>query len=333
MKKIKTFPQIHSEYPWTQYQEATPTAPVEKIREKLHGGNYNNMKTHIQNISNEGYLELEDGQSWEEMGYEVGDEITFRANSDIYKIIKINSNVAKIAVSAFSDSAPTGKIVVPIPAHGRHPLLRETVNRLKNQTLPIHQIILMGDEPETKEIAEETGALFTECPNQPLGFKWQHGINIAREFNPDAVLMLGSSDWISDNWCEVMMREIDRGADLIGKRKMMFVDVNETNECRLVSWNGYSRWVSWRTYEPIGAGRLFSKNILDKLGWSLFNTNAREGMDLNSLLYVVQRNGRVKMIEDPCDTIMALSLSFYHMWGNLHGFDSLCTASTMSHRI
>ena len=69
------------------------------------------------------------------------------------------------------------------------------------------------------DIAEETGALFVQCQNLPLGFKWQRGMDIAREFDPDAILMLGSSDWVSDNWCEIMMKRIIAGADMVGKER------------------------------------------------------------------------------------------------------------------
>jgi hypothetical protein len=34
------------------------------------------------------------------------------------------------------------------------------------------------------------------------------------------------------------------------------------------------------------------------------------------------------MIQDPCNNIMAMSVSFYHLWGNMHGYDRTCASPT-----
>ena len=117
-----------------------------------------------------------------------------------------------------------------------------------------------------------------------------------------------------------------------GKRKMMFLDVNANNKKRLISWNGYRRTTN-RSREPIGAGRLISRGILDKLNWQSYNIKDNRNMDYTSFTRVLRAGGRVEIIEDPCDTIMALSLSFFHKWGNLHGFESLCTRKSSAKRV
>jgi hypothetical protein len=276
-----------------------------------------------------GYLELERGQSWHDWGVSVGDQISFFSNGQKYKILKLDSAVAKIAPvnSVFSDTKQTSKIVVPIPAHGREKLLRETIKLLKKQTHQVH-IIVLGDTDSVKNIAEEENVMFVHHPNQPLGSKWQKGVECARELGADAILMLGSSDWISDKWCETMIKEIERGADLVGKRNMLFMDVDHKNEYSLISWNGYPPWVHYRTMEPIGAGRMISKNILDKIHWHLFDKDAIKSMDFISLRNVLFGGGEVNMIQDPCNNIMAMSVSFYHLWGNMHGYDRTCASPT-----
>jgi phosphohistidine phosphatase SixA len=45
-------------------------------------------------------------------------------------------------------------IVCPVPAYGRYPLVRLTVDRLLNVN-NVDKVILIGHEPEVKKIAED----------------------------------------------------------------------------------------------------------------------------------------------------------------------------------
>jgi len=108
----------------------------------------------------------------------------------------------------------------------------------------------------------------------------------------------------------------------------LFMDVDHKNEYSLISWNGYAPYVDYRTMEPIGAGRMISKNILDKIHWNLFDKDAIKSMDFISLRNVLFGGGEVNMIQDPCNNIMAMSVSFYHLWGNMHGYESTCASPT-----
>lgn len=274
-----------------------------------------------------GFLELIKGQEWKALGYKKQDKLCFSNTGQEYEILNIDKQVAKISLTTTvadskKNTTAKSKIVVPIPVHGREPLLRQTIRRLKRQTHPVH-IIIMGETPSERQIAEEEEVEFLKHQNHPLGAKWQAGMDRARELEADAVLMLGSADWLSDNWCEVLIQRINSGSDLVGKREMFFLDVDHQNNKKMVFWNGYTPWTNYRTMEPIGAGRLISKTILNKVDWQIYNTKAKKSMDFHSLLTILMAGGDVEMIEDPCNSVMALSLSFGHLWGNLHSFKEL----------
>ena len=270
-----------------------------------------------------GYIESANGKLWDKRIYATGSNIRISNDYREYKITSVKNKFLEIKAKEAVVKDPNFKIVVPIPAYGRAPLLRHTIRRLSRQALPIHKIIVMGCEDEIREVAESEGALYVEHKNRPLGLKWQYGMDVSREFDPDAVLMLGSSDWISDDWCLEMSKYIIDGYDLIGKRKMMFLDVAGHKERRLIAWNGYTLG-SGRACEPIGAGRLFSRRVLDKIDWKLYNTTKNNNMDHTSMNRILAAGGKVGYATDLSDSIMALSLSFPSLWGNLHGFDSLC---------
>jgi glycosyltransferase involved in cell wall biosynthesis len=211
------------------------------------------------------------------------------------------------------------KIVTAIPVHGRHRLLIKTLSRLKRQTLPLHEVVVIGSTNEDRKLAESVGCGYIYHENQPLGKKWQHGIDHLMTFNPDAVLILGSSDWISDYWCEHMADEMGQGFDMVGKKEIFFLDVGKGDDKRLMYWKGYfPKKDPHRFNEPIGAGRLISRRILDELNWQIFDVRARSSMDWISYRKIVRAGGKVKCVTD--GSIEAMSIS-HHEWNNLHSFD------------
>jgi hypothetical protein len=338
MKDVKIFPRVDSEYPWSDYQdlghsniEVRRDIALSKWSSDIYNNaEYKDLDSYVHKNNNKGFLELEKTQTWKELGYKVGDKFSFAKNDYVYKITNIDANIASIVLCDSVLEKIDAKVAVPIPVHGRVPLVYETVAMLKRQTLPVDKIILIGEEKEVAPIAEETGVLWIQSENYPLGNKWQVGMDYARQFEPDAIMMLGSSDWVSEKWCEVMMREISKNPDIsmIGKRNMMFLDVDNIQAKRLISWNGYARTgtAMARAFEPIGAGRMITKDILEKINWQFYDRSATKSMDFISLMRIKSKNAIIKFINDPCNLIMALSLSFYHKWGNMHGFETMCRA-------
>ena len=90
------------------------------------------------------------------------------------------------------------RVVAVIPVFGRHPLLKHTIERLLKRN-GCSDVICVGEE-EDRDVCKVAGAKFYYKDNKYLGEKWNHAFKKAKELKPDAVLFVGSSDWLSDNW-------------------------------------------------------------------------------------------------------------------------------------
>lgn len=208
---------------------------------------------------------------------------------------------------------PTGLIVAVIPVKGRLPLLGHTIRRLYEKN-GVHTVICVGEGPADRNECEHFGAEWVEFPNKPLGKKWNAGFLKAKEYNPDACLFVGSSDWISDNWIEYTSGYL-REYDLIGKPDFNLLDFGK--QLRACHWRGYTD--HRRANEPIGIGRILSKRILDKLGWQPMDNHLDSSLDWSMYQKILAAGGRVKLLRT--DEIQSLSLST-SAWENKHSFES-----------
>jgi hypothetical protein len=206
-------------------------------------------------------------------------------------------------------------IACVIPVSGREPLLWHTIQRLKRQAGPV-SVVCVGLLDSERAVCEAAGAKFVPHCNHPLGEKWQYGLNCFRPFASEieAFLLLGSSDWITDNWCGLGLEAIRAGAGVVGREEIHFLHIGEGNAKTMVRWKGYDEKA--RRGEFIGTGRLYSRAILDRLEWRLFDRTKNTGMDWYSLQNAMKAGAKVVAI--PGDRhVHALSLSTYR-WGNLH---------------
>lgn len=204
------------------------------------------------------------------------------------------------------------KTVAVIPVHGRHELVKHTIERLlkKNGCMAV---ICAGITELERAVCEKSGAIFIEHENLPLSNKWNACFLEAKKLNPDAVLFMGSSDWISDNWITYCSQWIDR-ADLIGHRGFHLLDIGQ--QFRVCYWDGYGP--GRREKEPIGIGRILSARILDKLEWKPIDEGLNNSIDWSMYQNVLKSGGKVQCLEG--QKIKSLSISC-DKWPNMHKFE------------
>ncbi len=206
------------------------------------------------------------------------------------------------------------KYVAVIPCFGRFPLVEVNVKRLY-EVNKIHKVILIGHEPNIKKIADQTGSIFVNHKNNPLGRKWNAGFEEARKLNPDAILFVGSSDLISSNWLPTASKYLN-DYDLIGTLGCHLLDIHTVNGRRLVHWPGYGHGV--RAEEPIGIGRVISSRVLDKINWKPFDDTRDNSMDWFMYDAVLKHSGKVKIMTED---VYAMAIST-NAWSNKHQFES-----------
>lgn len=210
------------------------------------------------------------------------------------------------------------KVVAVIPVHGRLPLLKHTIQRLYNKN-GCFKVICVGSELE-RDVCEKNGAEFVLHSNNPLGAKWNAGFMAAKKHNPTACLFVGSSDWVSDNWLQGM-NEYDY--DLIGKKDFYMLDIGD--KFRACHWKGYT--AKERANEPIGIGRMLSRNILEQMDWQPMDGKLNSSLDWSMFQKVKALGGNIILVED--ETLKSLSVST-DKWDNMHKFNEHYTGKLKS---
>ena len=213
-------------------------------------------------------------------------------------------------------------VTAPIPALGRFPLLRLTISRLKRQSITP---IILGHEREANEIAKEFDCEFISIDNDPLGNKWNKGFQASKNYNADAVMFMGSSDWCSDGYIE-RCKENTKDFGMIGQLGCHFADVSD--QIRLVHWKGYKH--NMRHNEPIGIGRFLNREFMDAINWNPFNPTINSGLDWSMWIKAMKTNQKIGILE--CDNSVQLLSISTNKWSNKHKFDDHWTGALKSER-
>ena len=135
-------------------------------------------------------------------------------------------------------------------------------------------VLAVGSEgAESRDLAHDHGAMYLDYENQPLGAKWNAGLRACVKNEPDAVMILGSDNIVNTRLVEEWAYQIRHGHDYLG-----FLDgyMIQSGSNQMVHWNGYS---GFRQGEPLGSGRCYSRQLLDKAGWVLWDSSLARGLD------------------------------------------------------
>ena len=185
------------------------------------------------------------------------------------------------------------RVVAVMPTYRRKKMTLATVLALRAQSLPPEAIVVVGSERGDIEAANEAGAYYVDYPNEMLSWKIQAGIDYARGFFPDALMLCGSDDFFSRNWIEALAPKTGE-FDMVGHGicHLLLLDGGVPEVWRLNVYAGTSR-----SREPIGTGRLFSRRILDKLDWKLYPEGKPRGCDAICHAQVLKAGGSIHRYE------------------------------------
>jgi hypothetical protein len=203
------------------------------------------------------------------------------------------------------------RVVACLAVHGRLPLLEQTITRLYKKN-GCYKVICSGDGIEERQLCESLGAVWVHARNKPLGHKWNQSFFKAKDFTPDAVVFVGSSDWLSDNWFSIMRPHVDKHG-FAGVPGCDLVDLGET--IRGCHWSGYKGYREERADETIGIGRMLSARLLHTIGWLPFNPIFDNSLDRSMKDKAAEFGFTDFMVRD--ERLNALSLST-HKWAPMH---------------
>lgn len=217
------------------------------------------------------------------------------------------------------------KIIAVIPVYGRRPLVKHTIERLLKKN-GAYKVICVGEHSKDQRVCVEAGAEWVQHTNKPLGAKWNAGFMAAKKHNPDGCLFVGSSDWVSDNWIQILGQYLN-DFDMIGLPGCYLLDINTTKRVkRAVYWPGY---IGPREGESIGIGRIISRRILEKMNWQPFEA-LEHSLDYSMMKRIIKAEGKIKLVESQDVKSMAISCN---EWPNKHQFESHWNNRLPSQRI
>lgn len=191
------------------------------------------------------------------------------------------------------------KVVCVFPAHRRPHITTETIQMLSRQTVKPH-VIMVGDSCAEAEIADETGCEYVQYPNRPLSSKWQAGIWRAGDYNPDAVLIIGSDVWLTPNWCETYLSYLGE-YDVVGSSEWYILHLGKEN-IRIA----HHSYKGPRSIEPIGMGRMYSRAAMRRMGWVLYRERKNSRADGIAMRRVQRTNCTVGVFNEP--GVMAMEI-------------------------
>lgn len=162
-----------------------------------------------------------------------------------------------------------------ICVYKRHDLEKITIENFKRQSQKFgFDVIIVGSEGIlSKQLAE--GCHYVECNNFPVSNKHNKGLEKAKELNAKGVILMGSDDIVSDSYFEFIEQFGEQTSELIGLKDLYFYS---TESKKLGYWKGYTS-----TSTTVGAGRYFSRAILEQMNWQLWSEKRNKGLDTDCL--------------------------------------------------
>jgi hypothetical protein len=143
-------------------------------------------------------------------------------------------------------------------------------NKLKNK-LDLKLLVCGSEGLKSKKIAIENDFDYIEYENLPLSKKHNFLLSHSKNYDVDGVILIGSDDIISENTFDVYMDAIKNDVDFLGFTDLYMYDGN------MYYWSGYEKE---RIGETIGAGRFFSKKLLDTHNWDFWgDVSKNNGLD------------------------------------------------------
>jgi len=182
-------------------------------------------------------------------------------------------------------------------------------------------LLAVGSEGEaSRSVVQRHGFRYLEHFNQPLGSKWNAGLAACRGLDADAVVIVGSDDILNRQYFETAERVMG-AVDYFGLLDLWFWDLPTG---RFGHWGGFA---NSRRGEPIGLGRCLSRDLLDRLGWRLWEPRRKEALDRNATATIARAKPRSAAIRCTDHGISAIDIKTP---ANMWSFDQQARSGQMT---
>ena len=164
--------------------------------------------------------------------------------------------------------------------HGRHKTVAECIERMPF----IDKVFIYSTDEDGAFLQTQDVFAMAKYRNNPLSYKRNMAIRTLQQIDFDAVILLGSDDYIDEAFLDYVERTIPN-FDMIG-----FKDIYFQHEGSIYYWGGYT---NNRRGEPAGAGKVYSRKFLECIKWNLFDVARDRGLDKISWQRVKQAKANV----------------------------------------
>lgn len=139
------------------------------------------------------------------------------------------------------------KILAFVAVWKRPDITRRCFEGIKRLGLPIFAVV---SEDWAEELCKEFKADYVRTPNEPLGKKFNTGLEQALKKDFDYLMTIGSDNLINPELLKIYEYHMKKGVGLIGVDKVYFI---QGEECKRVDYQ----------LQIIGAARMISKDALE----------------------------------------------------------------------
>lgn len=153
--------------------------------------------------------------------------------------------------------------VVLIATHNRQAITTTNIATLLKQSYVPQIVIVCSDEKELKYY-NTLPVICVFAPNNPLGNKWQIGMNHIREYmTASHVIVTGSDDILSAGF----IRKFCTGIPFTGLQRWYVLN------------NRTLYLFDYLAKQCLGGGRVYSRSLLDAYGWQVFDKGRNKLLD------------------------------------------------------
>lgn len=172
-----------------------------------------------------------------------------------------------------------------------HKRIEITTKLIKNilEFHPLTNIVLVVSDPvEIRAFQQITNELLhiVKAENNPLGLKWQKGVDQARRIKANPVIILGSDDELGPDFVVNACEKIRKGYHFIGLKRFKVKHKRKT----------YT--LDYKPAMPIGGGRVYSAELLDSINWKIFNPTKNRKLDDDGWESALRSQKKILLIND-----------------------------------
>lgn len=173
--------------------------------------------------------------------------------------------------------------IVVIATHQRMQITAMNIRLLH----PYIVVVVATDINEAEWYRDYENAEVVLAPNEPLGAKWQAGVDHARKIPHSHIIITGSDDILDKTFIE---RAKTSGKDFIGLRRW-YVWHKATDTLWLFDYLAAGDL-------PLGGGRCYSKALLESCNYQIFDVTRAKLLD-DKGFEIVKKFGNYSLLMEP----------------------------------